>query len=73
MPKLHGLTCNLMCAIFTLRAKIYTIYCTHFPLACMNYNSILLIYCVFIYVGVSVARRVNVVVVNSRNIIFSDF
>ena len=53
--------------------KIYTNHCTHFPIACMNYSYILLVFCAFIYVGVSVTRRVNVVIVNSRNMVFSDF
>ena len=43
---------------------------THFPIACMNYSYILLVSCAFIYVGVSVTRRVNVVIVNSRNMGF---
>ena len=73
MPELHGLVCNLVYTIFTLRAKIYIIYCTHFPVACMNYSYILLVFCAFIYVGVSVTRRVNVVIVNSRNVVFRIF
>ncbi len=53
--------------IFT---KIYTNYCTHFPIACMNYNYVLLVWCALFAWGVSVTRRVNVVVVNSRCMIF---
>ena len=39
----------------------------------MNYSYILLVFCAFIYVGVSVTRRVNVVIVNSRNMVFRIF
>ena len=53
--------------------NINTNHCTHFPIACMNYSYILLVFCAFIYVGVSVTRRVNVVIVNSRNMVFRIF
>jgi len=84
MPKLHGLICNLVYTIFTLRAficynalsysdfiKIYTNHCTHFPIACMNYTYILLARCTLFAWGVSLTRRINVVIVNLRCMVFS--
>ncbi len=54
-------------------AKIYIKNCTHYLIACMNYNYILLVLCALFAWELNVPRRVNVVVFNSRFMVLQNW
>jgi hypothetical protein len=56
--------------LIVILQKLYTNYCTHFPIACMNYTYILLARCTLFAWGVSLTKRINVVIVNLRCMVF---